>query len=334
MAGHAIDLLMVQDRPRDALRAATKVVELAAEHSVAGPEGVARAVMGAAMLQLGDLTGEDQFRRSFELLTASSHPLLEKIRWGFAWYLWFAGAMDRCAVAIADGRRAMLAGGSVMLDWFEVAQVTLDYSAGQWDQVVALVDRLSTEPSGEHGLLLPWCLLLRGRVRLGRGDLDGALADADAADAAAAAGRRAHHAAVALRARALLAAGRNHEAGKAVDELLADLRAFPEGSQATPDLAVAIADLGRGPGALPDGLPPTRWHLAVRALADGEPERAAELYDALGSPTDGADARLRAARAQAGGDPDTARTTLVPAVALWRTARAHRHLRDAADLLG
>jgi hypothetical protein len=98
----------------------------------------------------------------------------------------------------------------------------------------------------------------------------------------------------------------------------------------TPDLAVALADLGRDPGALPVGLPPTRWHLAARALADGDAAAAADGYERLGSPADAADARLRAAAA----DPGAAHALLAPAVALWREAGASRHLADAADLLG
>jgi hypothetical protein len=139
----------------------------------------------------------------------------------------------------------------------------------------------------------------------------------------------------ALRARVVLAAGGRDEARAIAGELLADLTVVPDGSEVTTDLAVVLADLGWAPGALPGGLPPTGWHVAARALADGEVDRAVALYDALGSPADAADARLRAARRQAAsGDAGAARDTLGPALALWRTAGAAGYLAEAAELLG
>jgi hypothetical protein len=70
------------------------------------------------------------------------------------------------------------------------------------------------------------------------------------------------------------------------------------------DLGLVLAELGI-PAATLDGLgiPPSPWLAAARALAAGDPLRAAAVYAAIGSRPDEADARLAAARRlEAAGD--------------------------------
>jgi DNA-binding SARP family transcriptional activator len=332
----AIDL-MLSDRPVEAIKAARQCHDLAVKLGVVEVEGGALSLIAHCKLQLGNPTGIEDFRRSMAIFAKTRlQTSTRRTRWLFVWNLWWAGELGRCAEAFAEHDLDIPPDDTGTRKWTDAVNAGLDYAAGRWDQVVALVDRASSQPDDEQTFVLPWCHTLRGRVRLGRGDLDGALADALTAQELAAniAGRRQAHASAALQCRALLAAGDRAQAAACVDALLPRLAEVPDGSAATPDLALTLADLGRPPGALPNGLAPTRWHEAVRALADGDPGRSAELYDALGSPADAADARLRAAQRQLEAGAETAaRAVLAPALAFWRAAGADRHLRAAEALL-
>jgi len=63
------------------------------------------------------------------------------------------------------------------------------------------------------------------------------------------------------------------------------------------DLGVVLAELGLPAEALDRlGIPPSPWLDAARALAAGDPLRAAAIYAGIGSLPDEADARLAAAR--------------------------------------
>ena len=80
--------------------------------------------------------------------------------------------------------------------------------------------------------------------------------------------------ALAFGARVLLAAGREAEAGKLLDELLATLAGRLLKPELGVDLAIGLVELGRPVEALDDVLP-SRWLDATRAFADGDPARAA-----------------------------------------------------------
>src|SRR4030095_8882711 len=101
-----------------------------------------------------------------------------------------------------------------------------------------------------------WCRPTRARVRLGRGDLDGALEDADATLELAVRMNDLlqRQVGMALRGRILLALGRREDAAHCLDGLLALQREEDVGQPvATPDLAVLLVELGRTAERLPDG---------------------------------------------------------------------------------
>jgi tetratricopeptide (TPR) repeat protein len=145
----------------------------------------------------------------------------------------------------------------------------------------------------------PDARIVRGWIRLGRGDAVGALADAEAAveHARAAGAPQLLVVALAFHSRALLAAGREDEANAALDELLQLWRRTnaPPGFW-TADLAAALELAGRG-GELDaeSRRPQTAWLAAAAALAAGEYARAVELYAEIGSVPDEDYARSRVA---------------------------------------
>ena len=80
----------------------------------------------------------------------------------------------------------------------------------------------------------------------------------------------------------LLAADQPAEAGKLLDELLATSAPAPA---AGVDLAIDLVELERPVEALDDVLP-SPWLDAARALAGGDPGRAARIYAEIGSRPD------------------------------------------------
>ena len=115
---------------------------------------------------------------------------------------------------------------------------------------------------------------MRGWIWLARGDLGGALQDADAGleHARVAKEPQVLYPSLAFRARALLAAGREQEAGTEANKLLAMLArlgVLPTAPDWSGDLAVVLQALGRGLELvefLADAKTPTGWgqdrHLA------------------------------------------------------------------------
>ena len=219
---------------------------------------------------------------------------------------------------------------------FEVIRVMEHYWRGSWDAAVDGADRFIAESeAGARHVSEAECRLARCAVRLARGELAGALADADAARELARAANLPDAAvgAQALAARVLIASGRREQAGG----LLATV---DQGHWAiTPwsgELAVALEVLGRGAALveLAAGIEhPNPWARAATAVAAGELELAADRYAEIGSRPDEAFARLRAAeRLLAAGRRSEANLQLERSMAFYREVRAEGFLRRASRL--
>jgi hypothetical protein len=185
------------------------------------------------------------------------------------------------------------------------------------------------------------CRVVRGRVRLARGDLAGALADADAAVALVAEAEDlvGLHETLGLRTCVLLADGQVPAAQATAAELLALIRDQEDAGMTadwSADITDALTRLGRGPelAALLAGLEPTPWLEGALAIAEGDPERAAAVYARIGSLPDEALARLRAAaRLTAAGRPAEAAPHLAGALAFYRSVGARTLTLEAEALL-
>jgi DNA-binding SARP family transcriptional activator/class 3 adenylate cyclase len=324
---------MLADEHAAAIRTGREVIARASELGHAELQSSALGVIGQARVCSGDLGGATDMERAIALMEENHAPTVSLARFGLAWSLYWYGAFDRCTAAIVSGQRSTADAATV--HWFDAVQAGMDYAGGRWNLALALAERALDSPEGgELGFVQPWCRTLRGRIRLGRGDVEGALEDALAAiEPAKALGPRHHSSAQALAGRALLAAGRRDDAAECLDELLARQREHPSRFTATPDLGDLLLDLDRPGDTLAPGLAPTRWHAAVQALVERDFPEAARRYAQLGSPADEGCARFRQALVcQAAGQPEATLVELEQVIALLRQADAGAYLRYAEAL--
>jgi hypothetical protein len=254
------------------------------------------------------------------------------------------GDLARGFVRQAEGRQAAERFG--MTGWLRhlrAEQVLEYYWRGRWDLALRHANEFiaESETSSRH-YMEPACRLARGRIRLARGDLPGALEDADKqlVFARMATDPQMLNPALAFRARVALVTGDRDQAGTYASELLAMLveQAELHGVADWPiDLAVVLMALGGGSdlrelAARKKVL--TRWLEAAAAFAGGDFERAADRYAEIGSLPDEAFARLRAAeQLLSTGQRAEGNMQLQRAVAFYRKARATAYLRQAEALL-
>jgi class 3 adenylate cyclase/tetratricopeptide (TPR) repeat protein len=216
------------------------------------------------------------------------------------------GDLPRAFEVLAAGRRAVARFGRVhATNWLlDGSQVFEDWCCGRWDAALARADEIVREEQ-DHFLAVP-VRIARGHIRGARGDLAGMLDDSERALEAARPAKDTQlvFPALAFRARALVTAGANDEAGKYADELLSEL----QGDEWCmdwfwADLAVALYRLERR-GDLVEVVGRvtnvTRWVEAALELGRDDPLAAAEVYSKIGMLADEADLRLLAAEKLSG----------------------------------
>jgi tetratricopeptide (TPR) repeat protein len=206
---------------------------------------------------------------------------------------------------------------------------------------VELIDGSLSELGPGHALSR-WSFEMRGRIRLARDDVAGALDDAEKSLRL---GREAKdpqtlHPALSFAAVASLEAGRRRDAERLADELLALKPAdHPIPHHVSPlfDLAWVLAELDRSEELLEAteqaGIQ-TRWIDIAEMLARGDYSRAAEMYADIGTRPSEAYTRLRAAAQLVDvGRRADADEQLHRALAFWRSVGATRYVREGEALL-
>jgi DNA-binding SARP family transcriptional activator len=322
---------------RQAMALCERAVGLAVAQGDAESEGTARTLHAQCRVNQGDLDAIGDVFTGLRAMEAAGAPLAPVARTGLAEALLRAGRLDECVEVATIGQRRVASANPAFTYWAGVPIAEVDLLIGRWEAVRAFTDRALARP-GQPGTEFMTSLyrMLRGAVRLGRGDHDGAMDDTRlAVDLGRQALDRPHLMdIVPVHARVLLAAGFRDAAVALVEEHLADLRADPTGGVATTDLGIVLADLGYGHDVLPAGLVRTAWLPAVLALLGGNPARAVDIYAGLGARVPEADARARlATRLAAAGRHDEARQELGAAADIFQQAGATAYLRGVREQL-
>ena len=353
---------MVVGRTGEALAAAGEALAIARRLRLRDLEAHALCALGTTRVDAGDPGGVEDLESGMEVLARLSSPETIYGYFHLAYAYARLGDVVRAAATVMAGHNAAdRLGSAQLLRWMRFENVIGEFWLGLWDDVVAAVGQLeartrargsggsgsgavapgesgggSKGAGGAHYLEVP-SRVVRGLVRLARGELDEALADSEAALAMADAWGDGHTPAVAraFRARALLAAGRRDEAAALTSVLLEQLRPGLLEVTLGADFGLTLIELGHPAEALDGkGLAPSRWLDALRALLAGDPVLAGDLYAEIGSRPDEALARLQAGRRLLdAGKPDEARAQLDVAVAFWREVHADAYLDQAESLL-
>jgi class 3 adenylate cyclase/tetratricopeptide (TPR) repeat protein len=297
--------LVVAAKSEEAGRIAQEALVMAKELGLEDLEARALMTIGDTKLELGDPEGLADFERGIEMAVAlNSHDSMAG-RINLADCVMDLGDLDRAVELRAEARQeAEYLGATSNIRWLRAERAGELYWQGEWDEALRMADTFVAESeSGRRHYQESYCRVVRGRIRLARGETDEAVRDAERAVEFARAVKdpQALFPALAFRARALAASGDDAGAGAVADELLALVREMEK----TPvaylwllDLAVVLVDLERGEDlvqATERVKKATPWLEAARAIASGDAGAAAEQYARIGARPDEALARLHAA---------------------------------------
>jgi tetratricopeptide (TPR) repeat protein len=222
------------------------------------------------------------------------------------------------------------------------AEVAFDLSlVGRWDESLEILNaEIARMEAGAPHYIEVQHRQSRARIRQGRGDLEGAIEDAErAVEVGRAAGDpQALLPALAERARVQFLTGHTEEALVTIGEILATIDPEPimDWTWWIVPAAVILTEVGRGQEILAlggDGLP-SRWIQAARCWALGDLTGAADLFQQIGSAGEEAYARTKhAERLIATGHRAEAEPFLSRALELYREMGATAFIREAERLL-
>jgi tetratricopeptide (TPR) repeat protein len=340
---HLARYFMVAGRHDDAIRVGRDALAIARDLHLEELQAFALTSLGTARINRADMGGFDDLEEGIAIAERAHTP----------WHLTRGQVnLGVCYFLVGDIRRALSVhqrnleaarrfGIEGAVTW-NLAEVAFDSClAGRWDASLEIHDaEIARIEGGAPHYLETQHRQSRSRIRLGRGDLAGALEDAERAVAA---GREAGDPQALLpclaeRARALLAAGRREEAGADVSEILERNAAEPslDWSWWILQASIVLTEHGRGDDLLALGGEdlPSDWVRAARLWASGDLAGAADLLEKMGAAPDEAYARMKEAeRLIAAGRRTDAEPFLARALELYRTMGADGSIREAERLL-
>jgi tetratricopeptide (TPR) repeat protein len=298
--------------------------------------------IGTSRLVEGDDGGFADFERSIEIADAINSVESARAYGNLASALVDFGELERAWEMLDEARvRAERFGLDDWLNWLHGESAWPLYYTGSWDEAIRVLDEL-IEDFGTHRFWMETpCRLLRGRMRLARGETSGAREDAERGLhlSEEAKDPQVRWPALAFAAGAFLDVDPQRAEGL-IDEVLSDWEAHGGplwgSSSWMPDAAVVIPLTGRAirflEGATESSQSP--WERAAVAYVSGDAGAAADLYRDIGATPEEAYARLRAAhllvqenrRAEADAE-------LEKSLAFWRSVGATAYIRQGEALM-
>jgi class 3 adenylate cyclase/tetratricopeptide (TPR) repeat protein len=340
---HLARYFMVSGRHDDAIRVAREALAIARDLDLEELQAFALTSLGTARINRAEMGGFDDLEEGIAIAERAHSP----------WHLTRGQVnLGVCYFLVGDVRRALAVhernleaarrfGIEGAIKW-NLAEVAFDSClVGRWDASLEIHDaEIARIEGGAPHYLETQHRQSRSRIRLGRGDLAGALEDAERAVAT---GREAGDPQALLpclaeRARALLASGRGVDAEADVSEILDRSAAEPSLDWAWWILpaSIVLTEQGRGDDLLALGGEelPSGWVRAARLWASGDLAGAAELLEEMGAAPDEAYARMKEAeRLIAAGRRADAEPFLARALELFRTMGAAGSILEAERLL-
>ena len=335
--------LMLSGDRDDAIGLGREALEMAEELGVDELRAHALNNIGTSRLAKGDRQGLGDLEQSMAIAVAANSPESVRSYGNLASSLVDLGELERAFSMIAEGlREGERFGLGEPVKWLRAEMAWQPYFEGRWDEALRRVDEHIAEFEPERFWMETPCRWLRGRMRLARGDLEGALADAERAIELA---RLAKDPQILWPALALAAHTVVPMDARRADALVTEVFSEWRGKDFTSsgsesewlaDFVPVIAILGRQAEFLEAAAQarPNPWLEAAAAYVSGDFVGAAERYAAIQALPYEAYARLRGAEKlvrvgrQAEADPELQR-----ALAFWRSVGATAYVREGEALL-
>jgi class 3 adenylate cyclase/tetratricopeptide (TPR) repeat protein len=327
--------------PEQGLRLASEALSVAETLGVDGLRAHSLATIGLAKGYLGDATGAEDERKALELAVAANSPFAGAIANNIGVQAWFDLDVVGARRAWDEGLRiAERLGDASSALWIRYQQETVALVDGRWAESLSAANELLAGSSdGGHHYMDVGALRDRGRIRLARGDRDGALSDLRLSVTL---GRetgdpQALLAQLGALVLALDTYGVLDQARPLADELVQCVRDYPfEAWVVALDFLFARVSLPyeRDLRTLLQDSPYPKWRDVAFACLDREFVHAADLWASAGSPTWEARCRLRAAEELIDSErPEDAHAQLGQAVAFYRSVGAMFFVERCESLL-
>ncbi|MDX6414106.1 MAG: hypothetical protein QOH23_1516 [Gaiellaceae bacterium] len=337
---------MLADENDAAIESGTEALRLATELGLDDLRAHALNNVGSARSAAGDRRGLAELEESIEIASAANaihevlraHNNLNTMRavYGEVGQAW-EGAQETRRLAEHFGHYGFVRfidGG---------AAVGIPYALGYWDEAFANAEKfLASVEQGSPHYQTPSTYSFRGLIRLGRGDAEGAAADARRALELVGSFRDPQilQPTLGMSAHIFLSVGDEGRSAETAADAIEGLRSLHQLGFAAVELHylmwVAFV-LGRSADVLEiaerDPID-SNWIRALGLIATGDLRAAAKVYDEMGAASAAAFYHLRAAEHLASeGRRAEADEQLRPALAFYRSVRATRYVREGEALL-
>jgi class 3 adenylate cyclase/tetratricopeptide (TPR) repeat protein len=335
--------LMLAGRSEEAIRIGGDALAMSEELGLAELRAHALNNIGVAKVTTGDSSGLDDLRTSIEITRGLNSPDVSRGLINLASLTVYLGDVRGGELLHRDALEVAQRFGLLGPEIWSRAELAVDaFYAGRWDEAAEAADLVinASEQAGRFYMEVA-ARYARAGIRLARGDLAGALADA-ASTLEQAEGIQDPQVllpALAHSARLFVACGRRADAETHVARLLDEVAAgsLDLAHEWVVDLAMAMAGLNRRAEFLertPTLATPTRWLDAATLWSEEEYIQAAIVLDQIGALPFAAEARLKAAELLvAEGRRSEADEQLDQALAFFRSVGATRFVREGEALL-
>ncbi|HEY6396772.1 MAG TPA: hypothetical protein VIX82_04890, partial [Solirubrobacteraceae bacterium] len=327
----------------EAIRVGREALAMAEELGLDEVRAHALNNIGSARVHSDDAGGLQDLEQSAAIAVAAHFPgEICRARGNLAAVLWERGQLERAFQLWDEAAETASRFGQVWFDrWFRGLLARHLFALGRWDEALAAAEAFLVEvEAGSPHYHAAENYAMRAQIRLGRGVLPGALADAERALdlARLAKDPQILYSAVTTSAHVLRESGSLERAAVLADEFLAELQAGRRGGFAITSvhrLSWTLSALGRGQE-LRDSLRnvDNPWARAAVAFAAGDLRQAADICAAMGAVTEEARVRLWLAEALVEQNLRAeAEVHLQPALAFYRSVGATRYIAEGETLL-
>jgi tetratricopeptide (TPR) repeat protein len=324
----------------EALRLASEALELAEGFGLDELRAHALATIGSARELLVGEPGTEELETALRVAVNASSPIASSIVNNLAVLRFRAGRLIEANELYREANRlAERFGDGSGLRWSRGNMLFGEFFLGNWDEAEREANTFILECESSPHYLESNAREVRGNIRLGRGDLDGAFEDWSRALEVAREAKDPQAVVPSLltHARGLVLLGRVEEARASAEEALDNVREQPRMAGVLGIITGVAHDLGvrdRIVEILSLGSEDNPWQQAVLATVNGDFGRAAEIYLRMGARTQAAEAQLNAAHALIDeGRRQETEVELQKALAFYRSVGATFFIRRAEALL-